>query len=59
MKWEDFQKKQGSIPPNRVLVNVECPKCSAKIYRRTDTVLACYPPKHSYICESCGWIGTA
>ena len=59
MKWEEYQKQQRAIPPDKVLVDVECPKCGMKIYRRTDVVLTTYPPMHGYVCENCGWTGTA
>lgn len=40
-------------------VEVECPKCKNRLYKRTDIVLTSYPPKHEYKCINCGWYGYA
>ena len=59
MKWEDYKEQQRAIPPNRELVDVECPRCGQKIYRDTRFVLTSYPEQYRYFCEKCGWGGTA
>lgn len=56
MKWEDYKP----IPKKDVYekqINVECPKCGSKIYKRLDIVLPSYPPKYQYECHNCGWVG--
>lgn len=60
MKWEEYN---DAIQPqrqfsNREQVDVECPKCGKKIWRRNDIVLPTYPAKYQYECD-CGWIGYA
>ena len=59
MKWEQYEKQMPIKPEEwqyKTQVNVECPKCGKKIWRRNDIVLASYPAKYQYECE-CGWIG--
>lgn len=56
--WEEFIKERRTIPTNAEPTVIACPECGKMIYRRTDIVLASYPPKHSYFCE-CGWTGCA
>ena len=43
---------------NRVQVDVECPKCKKKLWKRLDIVLTSFPCQYQYECE-CGWVGYA
>ena len=58
MKWEDYKKKK--LPENLFLdreqTDIECPNCNKLVWKRTDIVLASYPPKYQYECD-CGWVG--
>lgn len=58
MKWEEHQKRMPMEQefPNRILTDIECPKCGKKIWKRTDIVLTSYPAQYQYECE-CGWVG--
>ena len=59
MNWEDFNKNinfNDYLFTNKVLTDINCPKCNKKIYMRTDIVLTSYPPQYQYECD-CGWIG--
>lgn len=65
MKWEDYitltpEKDERWEPRTRV--NVDCPQCGKKIWRRNDrgVILTTYPPiyKIEYECD-CGWSGLA
>lgn len=60
MKWEDFSKqipvKDLGFPRERV--NVECPICGEKLWRRNDIILTSDPPQYRYECD-CGWVGHA
>lgn len=40
-------------------VNVKCPECGKPLYKRTDIVLASFPPQYVYRCIECGWSGYA
>ena len=57
MKWEDYQNNEWKLYQNREKTQIECPKCGALLWRRTDIVLTTYPPKSQYECDTCGWIG--
>lgn len=60
MKWEDFREAgfPSSIWEERTQVDVECPLCGKKVYRRNDIVLTSYPAQYRYECD-CGWSGSA
>ena len=60
MKWEDYNKQmpQEYVFKERTQVNVECPKCGKKLWRRNDITLTTYPEQYKYECE-CGWWGSA
>ena len=61
MKWEQYEKQMPirSIEfEKRTQVDVECPKCGKKIWRRNDIVLTSNPPQYRYECD-CGWVGSA
>lgn len=55
MKWEDYQNTLFKLYENREKTSIECPKCGALLWRRTDIVLTTYPPKFRYECDSCQW----
>lgn len=61
MKWEEFIGSQDNawMTLGLVKTDIECPKCGKPLYKRTDVVLACYPPKYVYTCLSCNWSGYA
>ena len=60
MKWDEFNKMifidTWEMEP-RSQVNIECPECGAKLFRRNDIILTTYPPKYQYECDKCNWIG--
>ena len=39
------------------MMDIECPKCSALIYKNISLVLTSYPPQYQFHCEKCGWTG--
>ena len=45
MKWKDYKPKPKKDVYEKQ-INVECPKCGSKIYKRLDIVLTSYPPQH-------------
>lgn len=56
MKWEDYEKlrpKKSELFEIRTQVDVKCPKCGKKIWRRNDITLTSYPAQYQYECE-CG-----
>ena len=58
--WEEFVEAQGSCQyANAEPTQLACPKCGKRIYKRTDIILSCYPPKRQYFCGDCGWVGYA
>ena len=61
MKWEKYEKQMPIKPEEwqyKTQVDVKCPKCGKKIWRRNDIVLTSYPVMYQYECE-CGWVGYA
>jgi len=58
MKWEEYQTHEWELYQNREKTIIECPKCGALLWRRTDIVLTSYPPKFKYEYDRCGWSGT-
>ena len=61
MTWEDYEKLRPIMSEafKRITqVDVKCPKCGKKIWRRNDIVLTSYPAQYQYECE-CGWVGYA
>ena len=58
MTWEEHQKIElpEELFTHRVLVDIDCPECGQKLYKRTDIVLTSYPAQYQYECK-CGWIG--
>ena len=58
MTWEQFEQMNQYTQEysNKVLTNIECPKCGKKLSQRTDIVLTSYPCQYQYECE-CGFIG--
>lgn len=40
-------------------VEVECPNCKKRLYKRMDIILTSYPPQYQYECFGCGWVGYA
>lgn len=61
ISWETYSKASPDMYMYnpREQVNVACPKCGAKIYRRNDITLTTYPPQYRYECDACGWWGSA
>ena len=58
MKWDEFDKMISiDTWQTRSQVNVECPKCGAKLFRRNDIVLTSYPAQYQYECDKCNWVG--
>ena len=58
--WDEFiESKEVSVFANAEPTQIACPKCGKRIYKRTDIILTCYPPKHSYFCSKCDWVGYA
>lgn len=57
--WHDWVKSENIYYVNAEATQLACPKCGKRIYRKTDLILACYPPKHKYFCGSCDWVGYA
>ena len=59
MKWDEFNKMISidTWEETRSQVNIECPKCGAKLFRRNDIVLTSNPPKYQYECDKCNWVG--
>lgn len=57
--WEDYNNIElpEYLFTNKEKTNIACPKCKAALFRRTDIVLASYPPQSQYECEECGWVG--
>ena len=55
MKWEQF-KRMNNRYTNKVLTNIECPKCGKNLFQRTDMILTSYPEQYQYECE-CGFVG--
>lgn len=41
----------------RSQVNIECPRCGAKLFRRNDIILTSNPPQYQYECDKCNWVG--
>ena len=55
MKWEEYHP-EPEYRVKRIRVDVECPKCGNKIWKRLDKIYPSYPPKYDYECD-CGWVG--
>ena len=58
MKWEQFKwmSPRAQVFTNKVLTDIECPKCGKYLFQRTDIVLTTYPEQYQYECE-CGFVG--
>lgn len=58
MKWEQFERgnRYTQEYANKVLTNIECPKCGKNLFQRTDIILTSCPCQYQYECE-CGFIG--
>ena len=58
MKWEQFKQMYPYTQEytNKVLTDIECPKCGKNLFQRTDIVLTSYPAQYQYECE-CGFVG--
>ena len=54
MKWEDYQQNDWRLYSNREKTEIECPKCGALLWRRTDIILTTDPPQFQYECDACG-----
>lgn len=57
--WKEFKNRNKGVPMHLELTDIICPRCKGDtpLYRRTDVVLASYPPKYGYICLKCDWYG--
>ena len=56
MKWEDYNPKP-IVEEVGKYVDVECPECGKKLWKRLDVVLTSIPPQYRYECKGCGWVG--
>lgn len=59
MKWEQFERMNNRYMQeytNKILTNIECPKCGKYLFQRTDMILTNYPEQYQYECE-CGFVG--
>ena len=59
MKWEQFKRMNNRNTQeytNRILTNIECPKCGKNLFQWTNMVLTTYPEQYQYECE-CGFVG--
>lgn len=52
---DTYEMLRGTYEP----VEVECPICKNRLYKRTNVVLATNPPQYEYDCIDCGWSGYA
>ncbi len=60
MKWDEFNKMisiDAQEMKPRSQVNIECPRCGAKLFRRNDIILTSNPPQYQYECDKCNWVG--
>lgn len=59
--WEEYINEDiyGEYVAKYEPVEVECPKCKNRLYKRTDIVLTSYPPQYEYLCIDRGWSGYA
>ena len=57
--WEEHCKHQTKVEPSLQLTAIACPCCGKALYKRTDIVLTCFPPKYEYLCRNCNWNGYA
>lgn len=56
MTWDEFtSQKKYTVNSGYTATDITCPKCGKPIYKRTDIVLASYPPKYEYRCFNCQW----
>ena len=60
MTWEEYKNERAThnIYKNNqhyIKTDIECPKCSALIYKNISLVLTSYPPQYQFHCEKCGW----
>jgi len=58
MKWEQFEQMHLCAQEfaNKVLTDIECPKCGKYLFQRTDIILTSYPEQYQYECK-CGFVG--
>lgn len=59
--WNEYLEEDtyGTYGERYEPVEVECPNCKNRLYKRTDIVLTSYPPQYQYQCLACGWTGFA
>ena len=58
MTWEEFKNLKFTYETtNYKKTQIECPKCGAPLFMRTDVVLTTYPVQYQYVCKECGWVG--
>ena len=56
IKWDNYHPE----PVREILrkqVDVTCPKCEKRLWKRLDVVLTSNPPKYVYECDNCGFRG--
>jgi predicted RNA-binding Zn-ribbon protein involved in translation (DUF1610 family) len=55
ISWEGYHPKPTEN--TSMQVNVTCPKCGKKLWKRLDITLTSQPPQFVYECHNCGWQG--
>lgn len=54
--WEEFFNTEAHKFADAEPTIFSCPKCGRRVFKQTNMVLACYPPKHRYFCGTCDWM---
>ena len=59
--WEEYITEDiGTYEEKYRPVEVECPKCKNRLYKRIGILTTnSYPPRYEYMCLECGWTGYA
>ena len=59
MEWDEFNSRsfEQNEFPDKVKMDINCPNCGEKIWKRIDFVVTVHPPKYQYECSKCGWTG--
>ena len=52
----EIVEKESVVTP--VIIAAECPNCNSEL-RKSNVVLATYPPEYQYYCEACGFTATS
>lgn len=55
---DEYVRENWNVFESDYIPAYKCPECGETVYRNNNVMICTYPPRHEYICKSCGYCET-